>query len=188
MRRNSFINSSIRRQEQLDYFVASRVLKDNFNSSHMTVETYPTPESCYVDMYGVTRYNTGQEVRFNVEIKERNKSLQYIQDSPFAELKVSKYNRMRSVTEKGVKLYYMVLLNGQTCLLYDLDNPEVWKNVEIREWEMKRTQFSDNSDKVIVDTYFIPYANATFTADCTSIYKDWYINGLDKEDKDKKGL
>lgn len=184
------INGRIRKQEEMDFYVASRILKESINPS-LNIETYPTPDTYYVDLWGISRLPDG-DVRFNVEIKERYKDKKHIEKYPTVELRVDKYNRMRSVTDSDTRLYYMVLLNTKTCYLFDLDNPDVWNNVEVRDWEMKRTQFSDDSDTIKVPTFFIPYQNSTYTVDCSSYFRDWYCspsffsgNGLDKERKEE---
>ena len=178
------INSKIKKQEEKDFYIASRILTESFNPD-MNIEVSPTPDMYYVDLWGICKYPDGDNVKFNVEIKEIKKDNSALIDSPYAELKVDKYNRMRLVTDSDTKLFYMVLLNDETCYLYDLDNPDVWKDVKIKEWKMKRTQFSPEEDMITVNTYFFPYSSATRKINYSCIYRDWFINelnyGLDKE-------
>ena len=161
-------------QEEKDRYVASECLKWLLRKG-TNLNITPTEITDYVDLNCSVINQKGNNVPFNVEIKERFKNEQQLQKNPNAELKVDKLERMRSVTKKGTKLLYMVLLNNKTCYLFNLDKLD-WSKVEKRNWRIKRTQFNPNSDYITVPTYFIPYELADVTMDCSNFFNDYELN------------
>lgn len=172
------INERIQKQEEKDFYIASRVIKEGIGSSG-DIELEKAPQGYSVDIFGVTSYknffNT-PSVKFNIEIKERWKGEKCLKQYPHAELKKDKLERMRIVTPRDTRLYYITLLNGKIAYVYDMDNLD-WSRVNMVEWEMKKTEYSNDETKIKYWTYQIPYTMATYTIDCSKYYEDWN-NGM----------
>lgn len=165
------VSERIEAQERQDRYVASECLKVMLRKGKdLTIKPTPILES--VDLNCSVINLKDKLIQFNVEIKERNKNEWQLEHYPHAELKVDKYNRMREATPEGTRLLYMVLLNNQTCLVFDLDNLD-WSKVEKRDWVIKRTQMNPNSDYVSTPTYFIPYDLAVVSMDCSAYFNEW---------------
>lgn len=130
-------NSAIEAQEAQDRYVAVECLKWLLRKG-TDLETKPTQISDYVDLNCSIIDGQGNKIPFNVEIKERLKTAEQLIKYPHAELKVDKFNRMRSVTPPGTRLLYMVLLNKTTCLIFNLDTLD-WTKVQTKKWRIKRT-------------------------------------------------
>ena len=145
-------------QEKKDRFIATKCLQQIL-SGGTELEINPTDILDYVDLNCSIKNRKGKTVPFNVEIKERYKDEKQLEKYPNAELKVSKLKRMKSVTNKGTKLLYMVLLNDKECLLFDLDKLD-WTKVDTHIWRIKKTQLDPNSGYIDELTHFIPYALA----------------------------
>lgn len=165
------LEERIEAQEAQDRYVASECLKEMLKKGR-DLKITPTPITESVDLNCSVINLNDKLVQFNVEIKERNKSEEQLKKYPHAELKVDKYKRMKETTKEGTKLLYMVLLNNQTCLVFDLDNLD-WSKVELRNWYIKRTQMNPNSGYVKTPTFFIPYELAVVNMDCSSYFKEW---------------
>lgn len=161
----------IEAQERQDRYVASRCLHSIFYKGK-DLKINPTNITDYVDLNCSVINLNDKLIQFNVEIKERNKNPWQMEHYPQAELKVSKYNRMRQSTPKGTKLLYMVLLNNERCIVFDLDNLD-WSKVEKKNWKIKITQMDDNSPYVETPTYLIPYDLAVANIDCSGYIKEY---------------
>lgn len=171
----------IEEQERQDRYVAARCLRKLLYKGK-DLKINPTEITDYVDLNCSVINLKDKLIQFNVEIKERNKNEWQLKNYPHAELKVSKYNRMRQATPEGTRLLYMVLLNNKTMLLFDMDNLD-WSKVEKRDWMIKITQMDDNSPYVATPTYFIPYDLAIARLDCSD-YVEEYKTTLSRESLD----
>ena len=169
------LKEKIMKQEKQDRYVASECLKKLLNKGS-NLSIIPTPLTDAVDLNCSVVNLNGKYVPFNVEIKERNKTDWQLSKYPQAELKVEKYERMRKATPAGVKLLYMVLLNNQKCLLFDLDKLD-WNKVTETIWYIKKTQMKEDSPVVPTPTYLIPYDLAIATCDCWE-FVEYYKNNL----------
>lgn len=158
----------IKAQEEKDRCVATECLKVLLKKGK-DLKINPTDITDSVDLRCSVINLNDRFIPFNVEIKERIKSEQQLAKYPNAELKVAKYNRMRNATKKGTRLLYMVLLNNETCLVFNLDNLD-WSKVEKRNWRIKQTQMDVNSPYIEVPTYFIPYNLAICKMNCKNFY------------------
>lgn len=157
----------INKQENKDRYVASLCLERIFqNRKNLSITATPITDSvdlrCSVDT-----------TPFNVEIKERFKNEKNLEKYPFAELRVDKYNRMREETPKGTSLLYMVLLNEDRCLIFNLDKLD-WSKVEKFDWWIKKTQVDPNSGYTKEPMYNIPYSLANVNISCSEYYKQFY--------------
>ncbi len=168
------LQKRIDEQEKKDRYVAERCLREEIlKSCNQNLIIIPTPTTCKVDLK--CSVNT---THFNVEIKERNKNIKYLKENPIVELKVSKLMRMRQETDEDTRLFYMVLLNQNTCYLFDLDNID-WEEVECKMWHIKKTQLDDDSAYEDALTYYIPIRFAVRKCSCTQYFKDYnnkYLN------------
>lgn len=164
----------IRYQEEKDYYIASRCLRDIF--SGMEIEIKESEPYASVDLIcsGIDK-NSGKKVRFNVEVKERNKSRYLIKRYPDVQLRVDKYKRMREYSGKGVKLYYMVLLNQSECYLFDLDKID-FSNIKTNTSYLRVTQEDKNSKMKTYVLYNIPYRLAKYKIRCGKYFQEWCNN------------
>lgn len=167
----SISNPLIKLQEEKDYYVASRFFQDLSIGKKLYLNQ--ANFYCSVDMHGLVVGDDGNQFPFNVEIKQRNKSDEEIELYPVAELKKDKYERMEKATAAGTRLYYLTLLNSKTGYLFDMTNLD-WDKVNLVNWEMKRVEYSDRDEKIVVPTYMIPYSLAKYELPLEQYYKDWY--------------
>jgi hypothetical protein len=161
----------IEAQERQDRYVASRCLRKLLYKGK-DLQINPTKITDYVDLNCSVINLNDKLIQFNVEIKERNKNEWQMKNYPQAELKVAKYKRMRQSTPEGTKLLYMVLLNNQKCLIFDMDTLD-WSKVEQKDWMIKITQMDENSPYVSTPTYFIPYELAVASVDCSEYVEEY---------------
>lgn len=159
----------IETQEKKDRFIAVKCLT-KLLSGGTDLQITQTEITDYVDLNCSIVNKKGKTIPFNVEIKERYKDDKQLAKYPNAELKDNKLKRMKSVTPKGTKLLYMVLLNNKECLLFDLDKIN-WDKVDTHYWHIKKTQMNPNSGYEDVLTHFIPYEMALSRIDITE-----YVN------------
>ena len=166
--------TKIEQQENMDRYVAEECLKWLMRrGKDLTI--VPTDTTDYVDLNCSVINNNNIKVPFNVEIKERFKNGEQLIKYPCAELKEEKLERMKSVTPKGTTLLYMVLLNKEKCLIFNLSKLD-WSKVEKKNWRIKRTQFNPNSDYVTYPTFFIPYDMAIAKCDCSNFFNQYELN------------
>ena len=170
MKNSELTAQRIEIQEFKDRYVATECLKELLKKGK-DLKINPTDITDYVDLRCSVINLEDRYIPFNVEIKERIKSEQQLAKFPNAELKVAKYDRMRKATRKGTRLLYMVLLNKETCLVFDLDKLD-WTKVEKKNWRIKQTQMDENSPYIEVPTYFIPYNLAICKMNC----KEYYVS------------
>jgi hypothetical protein len=173
------LQERIEAQEKKDRYVASECLKWLLrNGKDLNIVATEIKDG--VDLRcSVTDIRNDNHVRFNVEIKERYKNNFGLSKYPYAELKVSKLANMRRSTDYDTtRLYYMVLLNQNTCYLFNLDSLD-WENIEKGWWHVKKTQLDDNSDYEDVEIYKIPYSMAVAVCNCKNFFKEYELN-LDK--------
>ena len=95
-----------------------------------------------------------------------------------AELKQDKYWRMRDYSlgqneEGDVVLIYIVLLNRQKMLVFDLDHRSCLDMKDVFYWRIKRTQVDFMSEMVTVPTYLIPYEEAILEIDIEKYFIDY---------------
>lgn len=164
---------TIAEQEKKDRYIASRCLRYFFNSGKNRVQIKPAGITSHIDLRCKLIDPDKIETPFYVEIKERYKDDINLETYPYAELKVEKLNNMAKITPEDTFLYYMVLLNEQKCMmfnLYDLD----WSKVKTTVWHIKKTQYWDQSYYVDTPVYMIPYSMAEAECDCSQYYSDYY--------------
>lgn len=164
----------IEAQEAKDRYVAGECLKYIFrNQQNLSIT--PTDILDNVDLECSCTLKNGEKVDFVVEIKERYKDKAQLEKYPNAELKVDKYERMRKRTPQGTILFYMVLLNNESCLIFNMDKLN-WNKVQRKVWYIKKTQMDINSPVVPTPTYFIPYSEASITMDCSNYFNNYNPN------------
>ena len=147
-------------------YVATNCLNEIF--SNYTVTTTGTPLTCPVDIKGSIS-TTDKCAKFNVEVKQRNKSEEQLLKYPTAELRIDKYNRMLSETPNGTALLYIVLLNKEWCYVFNLKKLD-WSKVSTFDWWIKQTQVEDNSPYKCYPTYSIPLELACRKINCSEYF------------------
>ena len=157
----------IEAQETKDRFIASKCLRKLLNQGKNKVKIKPAGITSHIDL----RCNY-MNIPFYVEIKERYKDEANLESFPYAELKVEKFNNMDYITPENTKLYYMVLLNEEKCMLFDLYGLD-WSKVKTVTWHIKKTQYWDQSYYVDTPVYMIPYELAEVTCSCSEFYEEY---------------
>lgn len=159
-------------QEHLDRYIAARVM-NSLCKGDQTIKCYPTRIKDPVDLQCLLidpdRRKTKQ---INVEIKERIKSDEILDKYPFAELKEEKWKKMQAYTPTYAGLYYMVLLNRKTALVFDMDNLD-WDKITLTNWTIKDTQFDPDSEYLDTPVLMIPYNQACYIVDIEQFYEDY---------------
>lgn len=171
MKTQTFTNSLISKQEDLDFYVTKRLFEKNLPDCKLS----QTSPYCPVDSYGEWEgYN------FSVEIKSRSKNKEQQLLYPHAELRCDKYKRMRECSE-GLYLFYVVLVNEEDAYIYNLDTIDMTE-IPIVDWTIKRTEYSKDSRTLTLPIFQIPYNKATKLY-CGDYFYDYYkLNyGLDTE-------
>lgn len=161
----------ITKQENKDTFIANLCLETIFQSKK-NLNVTVTPYGAAVDLNCSVDYDT-KTIPFNVEIKERFKSEETLKKYPYAELRVDKLERMRKETPEGTSLLYMVLLNEERCLVFNLNKLD-WSKVKTFDWWIKKTQVDPNSGYTKETMYNIPYNLASVNISCSEYYKQFY--------------
>lgn len=175
---NNLIQVKIQEQQRIvnkenrDRYVATQCLYHILAKKNKSVKIVNTPTLCPVDLKCTSYTYTNKSIAFNVEIKERNKGKETLENYPYAELRVDKLDRMYKETARGTRLYYMVLLNREKMYLFDLDNLD-YDKLNIYNWYIKDTEMSDNSSYSVYPTYQIPYSAATVTLDISYFFDDY---------------
>lgn len=165
----SAVDRVIEKQEFRDRMIAIWILKDCCTGKDLKM--WRTSIKDPIDLRGECNF-MGSPYKFNLEIKERNKTGKLLQLYPHAELRVDKYQRMRENTEYDTHLLYMQLLNEKTCYIFNLTTLN-WNKVGTFTWNIKKTQMDENSGRRDYLTYSIPYDQAFLTMDCSKYFEDY---------------
>jgi len=172
----SSIDKLIQMQEFRDRMIAVWILKDCCTGENLKM--WRTNLKDPVDVKGECMF-MGSPFKFNLEIKERNKTDKQLQLYPHAELRIDKYQRMRETTEYDTNLLYMVLLNQKTCYLYNMSTIN-WDKITTYDWEIKKTEMDKNSEKTTLPIFQIPFNLAFLTLDCSKYYEDYRKRYIDR--------
>ena len=159
----------IKKQEKKYRYITTLLLNDLFSGTTNTIKHTPYWEKVDVRFTATTDNYTNYT--YDIEVKERNKD---IIESPFAELKVEKYERMKKVNYNK-KLLYIVFLNKQEAYIYDLSSINL-DTIEQKLWHIKETQYDDSSEYEDVLTYFIPVSKAIKIINVEKYYKLYNAN------------
>lgn len=164
---NYTISAKCQAEEQKGRFVASKCLEEIFSNYNLTLTG--TALTCPVDIKG-TVSTTDKSAKFNVEVKQRNKSEEQLLKYPTAELRIDKYQRMLSETNTDTALFYCVLLNSEWCYIFNLKKLD-WNKVSKFDWYIRKTQVDDNSPYLCYPTYSIPLELASKVIPCSEYFK-----------------
>lgn len=166
---NYYISAECQKNEEKGRYVAEYVLSDFLKNYKFTVTS--TPLTCPVDLKG-TVSNTTISKDFQVEVKQRIKSEEQLLKYPNCELRVDKYKRMLTESPTGTSLLYMVLLNEEKALIFNLKKID-WNCINTFNWRVKQTQVDPNSPYITLPTYSIPTSLAIATLDCSKYFQQW---------------
>lgn len=172
----SSVDRLIEMQEFKDRMIAAWIMKDCCTGENLKMWRRPLKDP--IDMSGECMF-MGTKYEFNLEIKGRKKDDIILRKFPYAELRQDKYERMRESTRWGVNLLYMQLLNEKTCYIFNLDTIN-WKKVETYNWNIKKTQMDENSEKKVYPIYNIPLELAFLTLDCSKYYEEYNKRYIDR--------
>lgn len=165
----NYISAKCQENELKGRYVAEKCLSELLKNYEYTVTS--TELSCPVDLKCCVT-STNNEIKFNVEVKQRTKNEEQLLKYPNCELKVDKFNRMLTETPIGTSLIYMVLLNESTCYFFNLRKMD-WNQVTTFDWRIKKTQVDPNSPYLVYPTYSIPTSLAFAKMDCSKYFQQW---------------
>ena len=178
---DTIISRRIQDSELLGRTITSEWLNNTFNGLERDLQITPTPIECSVDLkLNLLDPSLHHREWVNIEVKLRKKNQRNIDRYPHGELKIAKYKRMREATDKGVKLYYCVLLDNtdsakQTLYLWDMDNLQ-WDSVGRFNWLTKTCEADPLSPTVMTPIYQIPFSQAVWVEDVTDIFTSYGYN------------
>lgn len=144
----------IKAQELKYRYIATRLIQDLF-SAHTITTIEHTPIRCGVDVRFTATTRNGTIITYDIEVKERNKTREQIIQYPTSELKKPKYQSMKAA-HINQKLIYIQFINSKWAMIYDVDKLNL-DNRDTVDWYIKKTEYDDESEYIVVPTYFIPY-------------------------------
>lgn len=156
-------------QEEKYRIITSKLLQDLFKDKLVAISGTPYGEGVDIRFTATT---DNDEVTYDVEVKERNKSTENLIKYPTAELKKSKYENMLTA-HTNTKLIYIQYIN-ETAIIFDMDKLN-WNKVRLYNWRIKHTEYDDDSEYEVVPTYFIPYYQRLMIIDAHQ-YFEYYAN------------
>ena len=168
------------KNENRDRYVAARMIYDNVKDNVSNISITETDLYCPYDLtfnYSVPVSNNTANCEAVIEIKERFMTEEMQRKYPNMKIKVSKYNRIKK-NSNGKPIYYFVLINEKTGLIFDITDITKLKDIDVFNWRIKKTQMDSNSEYVIEPTYIFPPSNAIKTVDISQYYKDYYDSNL----------
>ena len=143
----------IEKQEEQDFRIANAILKQLFTQFQPLTEKMPSKSTYDMRMSAFT--NQSMHV-YAIELKSRTQDLSKYKTLPIT---VRKLCNMQKARREGDKLIYMVLLNNEEYLIFDLDNIKLPLN-SIAFWNIKKVEMDDDSIKEPTPTIFIPIDRA----------------------------
>ena len=111
-------------------------------------------------------------------MKERNKTKEQIIQYPTSELKKPKYESMKAA-HINQKLIYIQFINSKWAMIYDIDKLNL-EHRKTRNWKIKETEYDDDSEYIVVPTYFIPYKEKIMKFNSEQYFID-YANHQQRE-------
>lgn len=77
---------------------------------------------------------------------------------------------MLKESPKGSYLFYMVLLNNETCYIFNIKKID-WSKINTFDWWIKETQVDPNSPYHKYKTFSLPTSLAMKTVDCSKYFE-----------------
>lgn len=168
------LEEKINKQEEKDRYIAIKCLNELLENKNKKWKIKATPTTCPTDLKATATTRNNQTITFEVEIKERiikkNSTSIYNQH---AALRADKLRRMNEECGRGSRLFYMVLLNREKMLLFDLDKIDFMR-VPVDTWTVKKTELDENSEYVSYPIYQIPFEYAIKEIDIKEYYEEYY--------------
>ena len=154
---NKIDDSRMNEIEEKDYQTAKKIFNKIF--SKYTVQFEKMKTGAVSDMRFQFMKKDGDVVKFNVEIKSRNQSLDDYDTLP---LTVQKYCNLKDDTQDWERLIYISLVNDEEYFIFDLDKLD-WNKVDCHNWFINDIEFSSGTpNKKKIPTYFIPIAQSCY--------------------------
>lgn len=150
----------IYKQEQIDRYIAEQILTDYYTISGYTVSSTGTPIQCAVDIETKITSTDNSTYHFYTEVKERKKDQSGLDKWGYVvELKEEKLKNIKAFT-KGknvlyISLYHNMTTNDRTAYIFYLNKID-FRTITCYPWEIKKTQYSETSEKEFTMTYMIP--------------------------------
>lgn len=164
------IKNRIECYENIDRYVTERMLEDTFKNNLKEINY--TPITASTDLNMIVTDKKGNEIVYDIEVKERNKDIERFK---YLELRKDKLERMLKCSHSKHKLIYIVLVNKEIAVVYDIRKLN-WDEIEIFNWPIRKTQVDDESGYAIFPTYQIPIEKAVYTKKIDNYYKDYANN------------
>lgn len=173
-------NARIKAQELKYRYITINFIKDLFSGVTIT-NISGTPIDCGVDVRFTAITHNGNVITYDVEVKERNKSKENIIKYPNSELKQSKYNSMKE-SHHNQHLIYIQYINHKWAMIYDINKLDL-EHRKTRNWKIKKTEYDDDSEYIVVPAYFIPYKEKKLKINVEKYYRDYALHLETKKEK-----
>ena len=144
-------------QEMKDYKTTEKIMHQIFNA--YGAKAHLKKEPIYSSVDASMRVEKGDNIRdYKIEIKERITNYSDINEVP---LKVQKYCNIIDATSKGQTPLIIYLLNNSEYYIFDLNKID-FNKVKIQNWMINKVEYSDNSCKEKIPTFFIPLSQCIY--------------------------
>lgn len=163
------INNEVKKNEYRDRIIASKVLQDYAFDEAMFIMTVSAKTlDCHYDLVG-EQFDDKKE-QYICEVKENTTNPKYKVKAIIKRQKIQDIKRL----SHGRKCYFISLLDQKFGYIFDIDKIP-WNKVKMLWLKQKKTQVDDNSEMVILPTYFIDYSLAIFKCNVEKYYKDYAL-------------
>ena len=150
-------------QEMKDYKTTEKIMHQIFKA--YGAKTHLRKEPTYSPVDASMRVEKGDNIRdYKIEIKERITNYSDINEVP---LKVQKYCNIIDATPKNQTPLIIYLLNNSDYYIFDLNKID-FNKVKIQNWIINKVEFSDNSCKEKIPTFFLPLSQCIYNGLITS--------------------
>ena len=150
---NSINTEKMIQQETKDFKITKKIMKKIFSTYGVHVKLEQT--SIYSPYDVLMTVTSGKKIikKYAVEIKERNQNLEVFDCLP---LTCKKFIKVKDTAYKNYLCPIVIfLVNDEDYYIYDLNKLDL-NNVELRNWNIKKVEYSLTSDLTPTPTFFLP--------------------------------
>lgn len=151
---NNYINTEqMIEQEKKDFNITKKIMKKIFSTygAHAKLEQ----TSIYSPYDALMTVTSGKKniKKYAVEIKERNQNLEVFDCLPIT---AKKFIKVKDAAFKNnLTPIVIYLVNDEDYFIYDLNKLDLNK-VELKNWNIKKVEYSLTSDLVPTPAFFLP--------------------------------
>lgn len=145
-------------QEWKDYKTTERIMHQIFSAYGAEAQLAKEPTYYPVDASMLVEKGDTIKNYYKIEIKERLTSYPYFDELP---LTVQKYCNVIDATPQGQTPLAVYLVNDTEYYIFNLNKID-FNKVKIQNWEINKVQYSNNTYKEKVPTFFIPLSQSIY--------------------------